>query len=431
MAKKDELFVDGPIPEELVPGLSRPFTESESIIIRHKVNLSSADDNLEKPKCLWIVGPSAVGKSTITAVKSAELFEDEDNAVVVDGALLRECHGGWKAVVDDGFNREEPRIHKEAWNILKASKVINKRKGEIQEEAMKRRMHIIVPDTCSDVEKTLKKIKGLEAAGYEQHLICLWAPRKDTLKRGTSRQCKEGKTFSLRGYTDSMQGSYKLAQYFRDKFDITKLNIMTTDKFPNMMLSIEELGELAKEAEKMLSPEEEQASQMRRRLKHAGKRAGIASRFIQGECQAATKIQAVFRGGKCRRTVSEKTGFSSPRKPGSERGAPAASVPEPSKVSDAQAVPSGSPQVSPQRIVRVPETGARQRINLRLVSMQDDLFKARKAIAEDTRATDSECLQLVGSIQRAAEDLCNVLRLLDQQTAQRQHKDPTSSTWPN
>eukprot|EP00756_Hemistasia_phaeocysticola_P017939 Hpha_TRINITY_DN15564_c3_g11::TRINITY_DN15564_c3_g11_i1::g.107870::m.107870 len=429
-----DVFVDGPIPEELVAGLERDFTDTESILIRHKLNLSTAEENNEVPKCLWVVGPSAVGKSTITTVKAAELFGDEENAVIIDGALLRECHGGWKEVVSDGFNRQpKPLIHKKAWDTLKSSGVLDRRKTAVLEEAIERKMHLIIPDTAQKMEKVLKKVEKLEKAGYEQHLICLWAPRKDVYKRGTARQCKEGKTFSMRGYVDSMRSAYGLAQYFCEKYDAKhRCTIMTTDRFPNMILKMSELKDLADEAARELTPEQETANQLRRRLQHAGKRAGIASRFKDG--RAAVKIQALFRGGRTRKEVEKRTGYSPKRSPASSMSQPsplASSkqqgefILSPPLASDASPPkPVAAEDVSPARIVRgaAPESGARHRIATRLAEIQDDLDRAKASIAGGTRESDTQCSQALASIQRTAEALCLSLQFLDQQTAQQQHR---------
>ena len=54
---------------------------------------------------LWVFGPSAVGKSTVSRIRAMELFGRVENAVEVDGNFFREAHVGWQAVVNDGTVR--------------------------------------------------------------------------------------------------------------------------------------------------------------------------------------------------------------------------------------------------------------------------------------------------------------------------------------
>jgi 2-phosphoglycerate kinase len=242
--RDESYFVDGQIPGELIGGLTRPFTDDEESTIRHRVHLSSAAQGLEHPRCLWICGPSAVGKSTIAALKSQDLFGSEKNAVVVDGGVLRTCHRGWMKVVENGFRRKpRPQIHREAWNMLKSSKVIETKKKAILQQAVSERRHIVIPDVAVNLVKTFEKVKLLDKEGYEQHLVCLWAPREVCRRRGEGRQVEEGKTFSMRDYLVSVSNCADLAEYFLQHYAESQCSIMTTDKFPNLYLKVADLRE--------------------------------------------------------------------------------------------------------------------------------------------------------------------------------------------
>eukprot|EP00746_Dinoflagellata_sp_MGD_P021520 gnl/MRDRNA2_/MRDRNA2_150266_c0_seq1.p1 gnl/MRDRNA2_/MRDRNA2_150266_c0~~gnl/MRDRNA2_/MRDRNA2_150266_c0_seq1.p1 ORF type:complete len:411 (+),score=82.09 gnl/MRDRNA2_/MRDRNA2_150266_c0_seq1:65-1297(+) len=286
--RQDEsYFVKGPIPDELLPGLTRNFTASEITAIRHRVHLTSAQQDQECPTCLWVIGPPAVGKSTISATMCQQLFGSEENAVLVDGAVLRECHNGWKAVVDNGFQRNpRPLIHRDAWDKLKNSKVIEIKKKEILEEAMRQRQHICIPEAVASAKKIFDNIKMLDDAGYEQHLVCLWAPRTVLRRRGEARQAQEGKTFSMKTYVGSVASTLELAEHFVKTYSAQRCYIMTTDRFPNLVLSLSELRQyvrLAEEVPEAHSGERstESRSLQMTRFKHAAQRTGHACGFIK------------------------------------------------------------------------------------------------------------------------------------------------------
>ena len=97
--------VKGKIPPELLEGLSRDFTpeEKEEIVARVGKTMAPSVPEKEMPIALFLLGPSAVGKSSITAAKASALFGSTYNAVVIDGAEFREVHAGLQAVAVDGL----------------------------------------------------------------------------------------------------------------------------------------------------------------------------------------------------------------------------------------------------------------------------------------------------------------------------------------
>jgi len=301
--KRDEsYFVNGPIPDDLLPGLTRDFTDEEIIAVRHKVNLTSAKPEQSSPRCLWVCGPPAVGKSTITAIKCQELFGSESNAVVVDGAILRECHGGWKEVAANGFRRQpRPLIHRDAWDKLKKSKMLDSKKKQILKEAVEQRQNLCIPEAMTNLEKVLTNVKMLDDAGYEQHVVCLWAPRHVVRCRGEARQVLEGKTFTMREYVSSVKSCCELAEHFARQYPPQRCSIMTTDRFPNLFLSIFELREYARIASQTEEAADRVASssqkmQSFRRLKHAGSKVRLANRLGRSTSSIESTISSESAG---------------------------------------------------------------------------------------------------------------------------------------
>ena len=113
--------VSGQIPEGLIPDLKRDFTddEKEEIFGRiHKTLAPSCKGSKERPCVLWVLGPSAVGKSFISAAKASTIFGSEYNGVMVDGAEFRQVHAGFQAVAVHGM--EHGLLHADLWKIFKS-----------------------------------------------------------------------------------------------------------------------------------------------------------------------------------------------------------------------------------------------------------------------------------------------------------------------
>ena len=215
--------VTGRIPPHLLEDLKRDFTadEKEEIYARVGKRLAPSCSDDQRPIALWVLGPSAVGKSFITAAKAAALFQSTYNAVVVDGAEFREVHAGWKAVAVHGL--ENGLLHADAWKLFKAVGTESGGKGisgqlkqELLQAAMRDRNNLIIPDCANDLPKLQKTMRQLIDAGYEQHAVCLWAPLSETEKRGQPRSVTEGKLWSGKDYTKSTQSVLLVAKEFNE-----------------------------------------------------------------------------------------------------------------------------------------------------------------------------------------------------------------------
>lgn len=119
------------IPPELLEQLMRDFTYAEIDIIFARIHKTLAQSS-DHPGALFVLGPSAVGKSVLSAAqvpvcllplhffslllptaqcylltravcgvlfrKATVLFGNDNNAVIIDGSEFREVHAGWQAV---------------------------------------------------------------------------------------------------------------------------------------------------------------------------------------------------------------------------------------------------------------------------------------------------------------------------------------------
>eukprot|EP00754_Rhynchopus_humris_P023837 Rhum_TRINITY_DN14851_c16_g1::Rhum_TRINITY_DN14851_c16_g1_i1::g.123071::m.123071 len=205
------------VPAELLDGLRRGFTPSELDCLQEGSGRTRAVTGRTTPKAMWVVGPSASGKSSAAGQLVAACMDNEAS-VVIDGALVREYHGGWRAVRDDGLGRSPPAIHKEAWDIFKASKVSENVKKQLHDEAVHERQNIVIPDCVKCLRKCVDKLAKQRRNRYEVRIVAIFAPVEATRARGEVRSLKEGKTFSVRGYQDSVQNCVSLVRSELESF---------------------------------------------------------------------------------------------------------------------------------------------------------------------------------------------------------------------
>ena len=89
--------VKNKIPPDMLERLKRDFTDAEveQIYARCGRTLAPKMSLPQRPAVLFVLGPSAVGKSYITDASSSQLFGSAHNAVILDGEFFREWHAGW------------------------------------------------------------------------------------------------------------------------------------------------------------------------------------------------------------------------------------------------------------------------------------------------------------------------------------------------
>ena len=182
------VIVRGQVPPELQDGLTRDFTPEEKIEIFGRVNRTLAPPS-SNPAVLFVLGPSAVGKSSITISMSFRLFGSPHNAVMLDGAEFRQVHAGFGAVTNHGLQKRV--LHADAWDALKNAGGPGGPTGWLKQEildlAVNDRQSLIVPDCVNKPAKLRKMMELLRTSGYALHAVCLWAPLSETRRRGEPR----------------------------------------------------------------------------------------------------------------------------------------------------------------------------------------------------------------------------------------------------
>merc|ERR1719148_269392 len=62
-------------------------------------------------------------------------------------------------------------------------------------DAKVQKMHLIIPQTCLDLESCLDEVRQLTEAGYTNHVIAIQAPKEEVERRGTIRAQGDGKVY--------------------------------------------------------------------------------------------------------------------------------------------------------------------------------------------------------------------------------------------
>ncbi|CAE8696395.1 unnamed protein product [Polarella glacialis] len=189
-----------------LPFLPRPLTKEERLLAWRAANFFDAEPDQERPIALWILGPSSVGKSTISAdvephfeipslhtedvSNSASRLSGDPrrrlNAVLIDGEFIRDAHGVWKSWIQtSGWALAYP--------ALKAT--INQEKDLMCTEAVRSRKHVLIPQTALNLPKALSEIKDMAERGYTNHVLAVVAPLTDCQRRGQKREVETGKRY--------------------------------------------------------------------------------------------------------------------------------------------------------------------------------------------------------------------------------------------
>jgi len=177
----------------------RPFTQEERQKAWGEANFYVASDGHEQPMALWIIGPSSVGKSTLTAqlgldfgLKPGEIpnvvqiDRDHLDAVVVDGEFMRDAYEVWHNWV-----KSESNHHCQAYRAVKS--MTNKEKSKMCTEAIRHRKHLVIPQTMLNLHKALTEIEELSRHGYTNHVVAVIAAPELCRQIGEQREALEGK----------------------------------------------------------------------------------------------------------------------------------------------------------------------------------------------------------------------------------------------
>mmetsp|Transcript_66567 Transcript_66567/g.124211 ORF Transcript_66567/g.124211 Transcript_66567/m.124211 type:complete len:559 (-) Transcript_66567:73-1749(-) len=204
----------------------RRLTTEERSSAWRAANFEAAVSNQPQPLALWILGPSAVGKSTLTSVSaprfgipclaSGQAGEDVRtvlDAAIIDGEFHRDAH----AVYQQWIKTPEWRA---AYPALKST--INKEKDRMFTAAASERKHMVIPQTLLNHEKGLTEVQELYGQGYTNHVLAVIAPLEECQARGKVRELETGKRYEPREYHQSIHAIPLMVAKCDGRYEVVK-----------------------------------------------------------------------------------------------------------------------------------------------------------------------------------------------------------------
>jgi len=218
----------------------------------HQYWQSKAQASDEGRTAIFVLGPSAAGKTSIVASlgKLRNEMAYQFPAMTLDGADAREVSEVWKRYAQDG-GKWEGKSHKDGtrhWapqekalsclllkyfdDVAKPYCKPNLKKliyNWIEEYKPKT---VLVPETAvpcysTMFEKTckiLKTIKKFKELGYKVQFVVVYAPLEQVKEAGTRRAFTEGKPYSAKGYAMALSGAENLYKKFGKESEFIFVN---------------------------------------------------------------------------------------------------------------------------------------------------------------------------------------------------------------
>eukprot|EP00440_Ansanella_granifera_P071577 gb/GFBE01077676.1/.p1 GENE.gb/GFBE01077676.1/~~gb/GFBE01077676.1/.p1 ORF type:complete len:347 (+),score=47.58 gb/GFBE01077676.1/:1-1041(+) len=207
----------------------RPLTQEEREQAWTSANFYDATSGQDQPVALWILGPSSVGKSTIS-VEAGPRFDiprlrrtspqtpgDERrqlDAVLIDGEFMRDAHGVWQQWVKTPDWRS-------AYPALKST--INREKDAMCAKAVRERKHLIIPQTALNLQKALVEMGSMAQSGYTNHVLAVVAPFVECQKRGLKRELATGKRYQPSEFQKSISAIAPLVAACNGRYAIVRV----------------------------------------------------------------------------------------------------------------------------------------------------------------------------------------------------------------
>lgn len=223
----------------LVP---RPLTDEERERAWRAANYIDATAGNASPIALWILGPSSVGKSTLTAEvgpsfgipklpgakgrrishapseRCGPLAHPEDmrcrlDAVIIDGEYMRDAHEVWQRWVKTPDWRA-------AYPAMKST--INAEKDRMEAEAVSGKKNLIIPQTMLHLHKGFADVEKLCKLGYTNHVLAIVAPLEECQVRGRAREIETGKRYQPLEFEQSIAAIPKIIAACNGRYQVIR-----------------------------------------------------------------------------------------------------------------------------------------------------------------------------------------------------------------
>ena len=186
--------------ESLSTEISEPFTEEEL----HAAYVASgyySAKRARKKAAMWLIGPSACGKSTLAPKAAQWTGMDVEGYVTIDGEVFRDAHHGYQNAITEG--QQHGCVW---WNAyLGIRENINEEKQLLLERARNDGKHLMIPSTCLRRSQCVDVAEDLVQAGYEIHIVGVFGNKATIVERGQKRAMNAGKRYDPREFELALQ----------------------------------------------------------------------------------------------------------------------------------------------------------------------------------------------------------------------------------
>jgi len=231
--------------ETLDRELGKPFDDDELKEAYENSGFFSAK-SAEKPAAMWLIGPSACGKSTLAPQAAKWVGMDTDGYVTVDGEAFRDAHSGYKKAIQKG--RQNGCVWWGAYLGIREN--INEEKQMLLESGMQERKNLLIPSTCLRRSQCVDVTETLKKAGYDIHIIGVFGDKDTIVERGRKRAKFQGKRYDPREFELALMmfapmlrlcnGMWRMVCTTGQK-DLNELQVFSGGKGPLVETDIEEI----------------------------------------------------------------------------------------------------------------------------------------------------------------------------------------------
>jgi chloramphenicol 3-O-phosphotransferase len=168
-----------------------PFVEEERIRAYEAAGFMRAQPS-DNPQAVWLIGPSASGKSTLAPISAEWVGIVEEGFVEVDGEYFRDSHGGYQDAL-----RKGAQLGCVWWGAYTGIREnVNIEKQEMLQRAADQRKHLVIPSTCLRKSQCVDVAEMLLERGYTLHIVGIYGEKEEITRRGRNRAMKKGKRYN-------------------------------------------------------------------------------------------------------------------------------------------------------------------------------------------------------------------------------------------
>jgi len=180
----------------LIQQLNRRFNETERREARRVAGCERAVSGRKQPHAMWLIGPSASGKSTLAPIAASWVGIDSDDFVMVDGEFFRDTHQGYQGALSEGNQ------HGCVWwgAYIGIRENVNLEKQAMLEDSIKAHQNLVIPSTCLRQSQCTDVVRKQLENGYKVHIVGIYGDKEVIVGRGRKRAMEKGKRYDPREF---------------------------------------------------------------------------------------------------------------------------------------------------------------------------------------------------------------------------------------